>query len=240
VIHPGGSRRLFTSSFPPPDADESDTHHPARITTMPLAMPRFDVHPGVAMVQKWVAELPAKTGRTLDQWAELIRKLKQPTAKEKRDHLKAEYGLGTVAAGWLAEAADGTATWDADPESYLRAADDYVAAMYAGAKAHLYPIFEKLIETGRALGDDVLVCPCKTMVPLYRARVFAEIKPTTRTRVDLSLALDEVAESGVLKVNEQRVKKGDRLTYIIALESPKDVTAEVKKWLKAAYKKDAE
>ncbi len=204
------------------------------------ALPRFDVHPGVAMVQKWVAELPAKTGRTLDQWAEVVRKLKLPTTKDKRDHMKAEYGMGTVMAMWVVEAAEGTATWDADPETYLRAANDYVAALYAGAKAHLFPIFERLIDAGRALGDDVLVCPCKTMVPLYRSRVFAEIKPTTRTRVDLSLALGEVPESGVLKVNEQRVKKGDRLTHIIALESPTDVTAEVKRWLKAAYRKDAE
>jgi hypothetical protein len=204
-----------------------------------LALPRFDVHPGVAMVQKWVAELPAKTGRTLDQWTAIVKKLPQPTAKEKRDHLNAEYGFGTVAAGWLVECAAGTATWDADPDSYLRAADEYATAMYAGAKAHLFPIFEKLVDAGRALGSDVLVCPCKTMVPLYRSRVFAEIKPTTRTRVDLSLALGEVPEDGVLKVNVQRVKKGDRLTHIIAMASPKDVTAEVKKWLKAAYKKDS-
>jgi Domain of unknown function (DUF5655)/Domain of unknown function (DUF4287) len=204
-----------------------------------LALHRFDVHPGVAMVQKWVAELPAKTGRTIEQWAELVRKLKLPTAKEKRAHMKAEYGLGTIAAGWMVEYTDGQATWDADPDVYLRNANDYVSAMYAGAKAGLFPIFEKLIEAGRALGSDVQVCPCKTMVPLYRSRVFAEIKPTTRTRVDLSLALGEVPESGVLKVNEQRVKKGDRLTHIIALESPKDVTGEVKKWLKAAYKQDA-
>lgn len=208
---------------------------------MPTAtLPRFDVHPGVAMVQKWVAELPAKTGRSFEQWTELVRKLKQPTAKEKRDHLKSEYGLGTVAAGWLVEAAEGTATWDADPDSYLRSANEYVTTLYAGAKAHLFPIFERLIEAGRALGDDVLVCPCKTMVPLYRSRVFAEIKPTTRTRVDLALALGEVPASGKLTIHEQRVKKGDRLTHIIALESPTDVTAEVKKWLKAAYKKDAE
>lgn len=200
-----------------------------------LTLPRFDVHPGVAMVQKWVAELPEKTGRTFDEWTALVKKLKLPTAKEKREHLKAEYGLGTVAAGWLVEATDGTATWDADPDSYLRAADGYVTAMYAGAKAHLFPIFERLIDAGRSLGDDVTVCPCKTMVPLYRSRVFAEIKPTTRTRVDLSLALGELPESGVLKINEQRVKKGDRLTHVIALASPKDVTAEVKKWLKAAY-----
>lgn len=207
---------------------------------MPATLPRFDVHPSVAMVQKWVAELPAKTGRSFEQWTELVRKLKQPTAKERRLHLKAEYGLGTNAAWWLVEAAEGTATWDADPDSYLRAADEYVTAMYAGAKAHLFPIFERLIEAGRTLGDDVLVCPCKTMVPLYRSRVFAEIKPTTRTRVDLSLALGDVPESGKLRINVQRVKQGDRLTHIIALETPKDVTAEVKKWLKAAYKKDAE
>jgi hypothetical protein len=26
----------------------------------------YSVHPGVAMVQKWMAELPAKTGRSLE------------------------------------------------------------------------------------------------------------------------------------------------------------------------------
>lgn len=204
-----------------------------------LTLPRFDVHPGVAMVQKWVAELPAKTGRTLDEWAEVVRRLKLPTAKERRDRLKAEYGMGTVMAMWVVDHADGQATWDADPDAYLRSANSYVTGMYDGAKANLFPIFEKLIEAGRALGPDVLVCPCKTMVPLYRSRVFAEIKPTTRTRVDLALALGEVPESGRLRVNVQRVKKGDRLTHIIPLETPKDVTAGVKRWLKAAYKKDA-
>ena len=34
----------------------------------------YDVHPGVAMVQKWIAELPAKTGRSLDDWIALVKK----------------------------------------------------------------------------------------------------------------------------------------------------------------------
>src|SRR5207253_742846 len=34
----------------------------------------YSVHPGVAMVQKWIADLPAKTGRTLEEWIALIRK----------------------------------------------------------------------------------------------------------------------------------------------------------------------
>ena len=200
---------------------------------------RYDVHPSVAMVQKWTAELPGKTGRTLDEWAAVVRGWKLPVA-EARARLKAETGLGTNTAWWIAEYSQGTATWDGDPDAYLRAADGYVTAAYAGPKAHLFPIFEKLVEYGRSLAADVLLCPCKTMVPLYRSRVFAEIKATTRTRVDLSLALGEEPAAGVLAVNEPRVKKGDRLTHVIALASAKDVTAEVKRWLKAAYRRDAE
>jgi hypothetical protein len=40
---------------------------------MARAKIKFDVHPGVAMIQKWVAELPAKTGRSIEQWSELAR-----------------------------------------------------------------------------------------------------------------------------------------------------------------------
>jgi hypothetical protein len=36
----------------------------------------YDVHPGVAMMRKWADELPTRTGRTLDQWAELAKKCK--------------------------------------------------------------------------------------------------------------------------------------------------------------------
>ena len=33
----------------------------------------YDVHPSLSMIQKWEAELPEKTGRSLDQWAEHVR-----------------------------------------------------------------------------------------------------------------------------------------------------------------------
>jgi hypothetical protein len=32
----------------------------------------YSVHPGVAMVQKWVATLPEKTGRSLEEWIALV------------------------------------------------------------------------------------------------------------------------------------------------------------------------
>jgi hypothetical protein len=38
-------------------------------------------------------------------------------------------------------------------------------------------------------GQGVKACPCKTIVPLYRRHVIAQIKPATRTRIDFGLAL---------------------------------------------------
>ena len=34
---------------------------------------QYGVHPGVAMVQKWVAELKEKTGRSLEEWIALAK-----------------------------------------------------------------------------------------------------------------------------------------------------------------------
>jgi hypothetical protein len=42
----------------------------------------YSVHPGVLQVQKWVQDLPAKTGRSLEEWLALARKAGIPTEKE--------------------------------------------------------------------------------------------------------------------------------------------------------------
>lgn len=34
----------------------------------------YGVHPGVAMVQKWVSELKEKTGRSLEEWIAFVKK----------------------------------------------------------------------------------------------------------------------------------------------------------------------
>src|SRR5947209_1692067 len=143
----------------------------------------YDVHPGVAMIRKWTDELPAKTGRTLDQWAALVRASPLAERKDRTAWLKKEFGFGTNTAYWIVEYARDEATWDGDPNVYLRQAADYVEAMFAGRKAGLWPVYEKLVAEVRRLGPDVKVCPCKTQVPFYRERVFAQVKPSTRTRL---------------------------------------------------------
>src|SRR5262245_48426534 len=199
------------------------------------AAARFDVHPGVAMIQKWIAELPEKTGRSLDEWADLVRRSKLKTLAERRDWLKREYGHGTNTAWWVAEYAEGKPTWDGDAEAYLRNAAEYVDTMFAAkGKEWQRPIFEAVVAFARSLGKDVKVCPCKTIVPFYRNRVFAELMPATKTRLELALVLGEVPFTGKLVLNP-RAKGNDRRRHLIVLTNEKDFDAEAKKWLKVAY-----
>lgn len=198
----------------------------------------YAVHPGVAMVQKWVETLPEKTGRSLDQWLALVKKEGPATEKERRVWLKESHGLGTNGASWIAERAEGKGKETDDPAAYLKAAEGYVEAMFAGGKAGLRPIYDRLLKLGLAIGKDVKACPCETIVPLYRNHVFAQIKPTTRTRIDLGLALGK-ARVPKRVVATGGLEKGDRITHRIPVGSIAEIDAEVERWLRAAYEKDA-
>src|SRR5262249_21524397 len=100
---------------------------------MPQAKPKslYSVHPGVLMTQRWVSELPERTGRSLDQWILLVKKSGPPTEKERREWLKTKHNLGTNAASWIAERASGKGAEMENPEAYLEAAEGYVDQMFS-------------------------------------------------------------------------------------------------------------
>src|SRR4051812_36912664 len=208
-----------------------------RKTKSPPARSPYGVHPGVTMVQNWVATLKEKTGRSLDEWLEHIKSDGPPTTPERRDWLKKQYGHGTNTAWWLAERAEGGGPWDDTPEDYLALAPGMVDAMFAGPKAALRPICDRLLELAMALGDDVKACPCKTILPIYRAHVIAEIKPATRTRVDFGLALRDTKAKGRL-IDTGGFAKKDRITHRIPVGSVAEIDAEVEAWLHKAYEMD--
>ena len=197
----------------------------------------YGVHPGVRMVQVWIEALPAKTGRSLEAWLALVKKEGPKDEAARRAWLKEEHGLGTNSAWWLAERAAGRGTEDSDPEAYLAAAERYVEAQYAGKKAALKSIYDRLLKLGLGLGKDVMACPCKTMVPLYRAHVFAEIKPSTLARVDLGLALKD-AKTPKRLVDTGGFAKKDRITRRIPIASVDEIDAEVERWIRKAYEMD--
>jgi hypothetical protein len=190
------------------------------------------------MVQNWIATLKEKSGRTLEEWLALVQSEGPPTEKERRDWLKSKFGLGTNSAWWIAEHAEGKGDEDTDPEAYLLAAEGWVEAMFAGGKAGLRPLYDRLLQMGLKLGKDVKACPCKTIVPLYRNHVFAQLKPSTRTRLDLGLSLGAAKATGRL-IDTGGYAKKDRITHRIPIASVADIDDEVQSCLKTAYDLDA-
>ena len=197
----------------------------------------YSVHPGLGMVQKWITELPAKTGRSLDEWIDFVKKQGPAGEKERRAWLKADHKLGTNSAWWIAERAEGKGREEDSPEAYLQAADGWVETMYSGAKKDLRPIYDALLKLGLSIGKDVKACPGKTAVPLYRNHVFAHIKPTTNTRVDLGLALGKMKTPKRL-IDTGGYEKKDRITHRIAISKKAEIDVEVKQWLRRAYDLD--
>jgi len=198
----------------------------------------YGVHPGVLMMQKWIAELKQKTGRSLEEWLAFIRKSGPKDVKARREWLKAEHGLGTNYASSLAELADGKGTEFCDPQDYLVAAEGNVERMFSGGKAALRPIYDALLKLGLKVGKEAKACPCQTIVPLYRNHVFAQIKPSTRTRIDFGFALGDTKAKGRL-IDTGGFAKKDRITHRIEITSLKDIDDEVKRWLQVAYDRDA-
>ena len=206
---------------------------------MPKTKSLYSVHPGVLMTQKWVSTLKEKTGRSLDEWLAVVMESGPKTEKSRREWLKQEFKLGTNSAWWIAERAAGKGAETDDPDVYLRAAEEYVDKMYSGPREALRPMYEKLLALGLSMGKDAKACPCETMVPLYRRHVFAQIKPTTQTRIDMGFALGALKAEGRL-IETGGFAKKDRITHRIPISSPAEIDNEVKRWLRVAYEGDGE
>jgi len=198
----------------------------------------YSVHPNLGMVEKWIRELPEKTGRSLGEWVVLVKKSGPPTEKERRDWLKKTHKLGTNSAIFIAERADGKGTEEDSPEAYLEAAERWVEAMFTGPRTALRPAYDQLLKTVLAVGKDVKACPGKTAVALYRNHVFANIKVATNFRIDLGLALGNMKTPKRL-IDTGGYEKKDRITRRIEVKSKSDIDDELKRWVKTAWELDA-
>ena len=110
-------------------------------------------------------------------------------------------------------------------------------AQYSGPRVALRPLYEELLQLGFFLGKDVKACPCKTTVPLYRKHVFAQIMPSTNTRIDLGFALGNMKTPKRL-IDTGGYEKKDRITRRIEIKSKTDIDDEVRRWLTKAYEMD--
>jgi len=178
--------------------------------------------------KKWFASVQASlerdTGKTLEQWVEIVRRdCKETRPKARVDWLKANHGLGVNRAAHILGAAfPSELGWD-DADG-LRAAlwtDPASTAILAAIEA--------------AVADfPGLVTGQRKAFTAWSSKVqFAAAKPVKGGTVSLGLALTPDASP---RLSEPRNESwSERLKAKLALTSPDEVDDEVKALLKAAW-----
>lgn len=171
-----------------------------------------------------------RTGRTLEEWVAVVQAsgIDPLDQNAVRRWLKAEHGVLQNSQWAIAEAAARAAGWQQP------SVEEYIDQQYAGPKAALRPVFDRLRAIIEALGDDVGIEGRATYTPFVRRRQFAAIAAPTRTRVDVGLRYTKAPASGLLV----SAKAPGQATHKLSLSTVNEVTEEVKRLLRLAYEQN--
>ena len=176
-----------------------------------------------------IQNIQKKTGKTLAELAALVKASGLTKHGEIRDMLKRDLGLGHGDANTLVHT-----VLKSDGESAAKAAgastDDVLSEIYAGPKAALRPIHEKLMAELRGWGEFE-VAPKKGYVSLRRKKQFAMVGPATKTQVEVGLNMKELVGGGRLVAQAP----GGMCQYKVRLSSVAEVDAELMGWVRAAF-----
>jgi hypothetical protein len=180
------------------------------------------------MTASMIANLPDKTGRSLDQWLAITKKAGLARHGEIVKMLKADHGMGHGYANLVAhETLKASSGGGVEP-----AGEDLVAAQYAGDKAALKPIYDALVKAIRGFGGDVDFAPKKAYVSLRRAKQFGLIQPSTKSRVDVGINLKGVEPTARLEASGSF---NAMVSHRVKLGSAAEVDKELIDWLRRAY-----
>lgn len=173
------------------------------------------------------AGLVRNTGRGLEAWVALARATGIGKHKALVDHLKAAEGLTHGYANSVA-----LRTFASDAGSIGDEA--LMDAMFAGPKAELRPLHDRLVAIARGFGGDVELAPKKGYVSVRRAKQFAILQPSTRDRFDLGINLKGEPPAGRLEASGSF---NAMVSHRVRLHGLADIDGEVENWLRQAYER---
>ena len=180
--------------------------------------------------RKWFASVKAnlerETGKTLDEWVEIVRRECQETRPRARaDWLKATYGVGqNRAAAIFSVAFPSEMGWDD--------ADGLRAALWTDPAS---TAILEAVETAVADFPDLVMGQRKGFTAWSRKAQFAALKPVKGGAAMLGLAVAPDAAPGLLEPRNEGWS--ERLKAKLPLASPAEVDDAVKALLKAAWER---
>lgn len=178
-------------------------------------------------VQTQLSNIQEKTGKTLEQLYAWLGSTGLAKHGQLRDAAKSGLGLGHGDANTLVTLflrSTGAAAAPADN------ADDAVDDLYAGPKASLRPVHDRVMAVVDGCGPYE-IAPKKTYLSLRRKKQFAMVGPANKTQVEIGLNARDLTGGG--RLVEQ--KPGGMCQYKVRLGSPDEVDDELMGWIRAAY-----
>ena len=173
-----------------------------------------------------VRNIEERYGRPMPEWFAVIAASGLTKHPEVVAMLKAEHGMAHGAAhrvSLLSREAGQPAAASADA-----AIDD----LYAGKKAPLRPLHDRLMTVIGGFGGDLATVPKKGYLSLRRRKQFAMIQPSAAGRLDVGLILPDVPAAGRLEASGSF---NALFTHRVRLTSADEIDAELTGWLRDAY-----
>lgn len=175
--------------------------------------------------QTFIENLHKTTGKTLEQWIEIVKKENLSKHGVIVKFLKDNHSFTHGYANLVAHKTLGSDAGSAENT------DDLITKQYQG-KEHLKIIYDRLLEEIAKFGDDIEIAPKNAYVSLRRKKQFALLQPATKTRFEVGLMLKNQAGQGIL----EEVKTANAMcSHKILLSSQNDINDEVIGWIRKSY-----
>lgn len=174
--------------------------------------------------QTMIENLNKNTGKTLEQWINMVKEENFSKHGEIMKLLKEKHALTHGFANFIALKTKGTDSGSVENQ------DDLIVKQYIG-KENLKPFYDNLIAQIISFGKDVEIAPKNTYVSLRRKKQFAILNPATKTRFEIGLNLKD-KEANARLIAE---KPNSMCSHKISVIDLNEIDNEVLHWLKLAY-----
>jgi hypothetical protein len=176
-----------------------------------------------------LANIEKRTGKPLAALAAIIRDSGLTKHGEIRDMLKRDLGMGHGDANTLVHyvlKSDGASAAQASGKTAATVLDE----IYAGPKAHLRPIHDRIMAALEGFGPFE-IAPKKGYVSLRRKKQFAMVGPATNTRVEVGLNMKGTTATERLVA----LPAGQMCQYKIKIADVAEVDGELVTWMRQAF-----
>jgi len=171
-----------------------------------------------------IENLQKNTGKTLEQWIEIVKAQNIAKHAEIIKFLKENYQLTHGFANLIALKANRTDANSADDQESL------IIKQYQG-KEHFKPIYDQLISVIKNFGTDIEIAPKNTYVSVRRKKQFVILNPASKTRFEIGINLKGHEPKGKLEPE----KPNSMCSHKINIGNMTDIDKEVLDWIKTAY-----